>query len=267
MSISYLKSLSDVDFFILFPVAACILLCIVTLLFHCLKHRLHLTNYDSDILDTATQNTMSGAYVVLGFVLVLAMSTVSDLDANVAKEATAIKSLERLLLLDGSAAAIDSRQKLIGYTESVLNDEWPILKQGEGSQQTSNTMRILFSSLDRINPSTLKDATLYSKILDKADEIAALRNNRIFSVQGNLPQTFYLVSLISLFGVVIICALRLMEATPIRIVALSTQISMLALMFSAIVIIDLPYLGDTVTSPDPISAALESMRNRSLHIN
>lgn len=264
MYFTFLKTLSDAQVLILFPAIACGALLLLTYSFRRFRKLFGLNEYDQDVVDTATQNTMSGAYVVLGFVLVLAMTTVSDLDSNVSQEATAIKSVERLLVLEGSTSAIAARQQLITYTQSILQDEWPELKHGHGSTVTSAALKDFFMSLDKINPRSPKDTVLYAKILDAAGKSAELRNSRIYSIQSNLPGTFYLVSLVSLLGVTIICALRLLEATPMRCISLFVQIIMLTLMFSAIVIIDLPYLGDTVTSPGAIELAIESMVKRTL---
>lgn len=264
MFTTFLMSLSDVQLLLFLPLASCLLMFLLTLLFRRFRTPLRLDDYDSDVLDTATQNTMSGAYVVLGFVLVLAMTTVSDLDNSVGREASAIRSLERLLVLDGSKSSLHSRELLLAYTRSVIQEEWPQLKHSQSSPATSDKLQKLFLSLDALTPSTPKDVALYSKALDEADKVAELRTSRILSVQSTLPGVFYLVGAVSLLGVIVICALRLIEATVIRSMALVTQIVMLTLMFSAIVIIDLPYLGDTVTSPDAMEAALTSMENRKL---
>lgn len=223
-----------------------------------------LIGYDEVLLDSATSNTMAGAYVVLGFVLVLAMTTVTDLENGVSEEATAIKSLERLLVLDGSSQALKSREQLLGYTKSILNDEWPVLPHGHGSSVTSSALNELYMSIDLIVPLGAKDEVVYSKILDQIARVAELRNKRNFSIESNLPHTFYVVSVLSILGFIIICALRLMEASATRAIALSAQVIMLNLMFSAILIVDLPYLGDTTTSAEPLIKAYESMQERTL---
>lgn len=266
MPFALLKSLTDTQVLLVYPLLACCVLFLLTMLFRRFRKPLGLNDYDSDIVDTATQNTMSGAYVVLGFVLVLAMTTVSDLENSVSQEATAIKTLERLLVMDTSPKALETREHLIKYTESVLTDEWPGLSAGKINQQTSDDLKQIFLSLDTFDPKTPKDTVLYEKILDAANKTAELRNSRNFNVQSNLPVTFYIVSFVSLLGVIIICALRLVEATPMRSMALVVQIIMLTLMFSAIVIIDLPYVGETVTSPDAIHSALNSMKSRAIPV-
>lgn len=169
------------------------------------------THYDSDsdVVDTATQNTLSAAYVIMGFTLVLVMGSVDKYESNVVTEGTQIESLDRLLILDASPAAAAMRRDLIRYTESVIQDDWPRLTSG-GSRITEA-----------------------------------------------LTQT---LSYLYLFGVAMICALRLSHATPMRIIALSTQITMLSLIFSAVMIIDHPFQGETNITSEPIKQALDSLK-------
>ena len=264
---TYFHLFSDGALLFIFPILSCIALFLITYLLRRYRKCLGLDSYDSDILDTATQNTMSGGYVVLGFVLVLAMTTVSELESGVSKEAAAIRGLDRMLVLEGSAPALESRKYLLEYTKSILQDEWPELKDGRGSDKTSIALRNLFNALDQIGSGTIKDNVVYSKVLDQADKVAELRNNRNYNVQSNLPDTFYIVSFVSLIGVILICGLRLIEATRVRTVALAIQVVMLTLMFSAVVIVDLPYIGDTVTSSEAIQKAYESILSQAPNQN
>ena len=149
---SFFKTLSDTEIFILLPLSACFALLIITLILRRFRFVLFSNHYDADILDTATQNTMSGAYVVLGFVLVLAMTTLSDMDSKISQEATAIRSLERLLILEGTSQSVEARKQLMNYVNSVLNDEWPSFKSDQPSQKTATAMKDFFTSLDNIDP-------------------------------------------------------------------------------------------------------------------
>jgi hypothetical protein len=56
-----------------------------------------------------------------------------------------------------------------------------------------------------------------------------------------------------------IFALRLSYATPMRIIAISTQITMLSLIFSTVMIIDHPYTGQTKVSTEYIAQAINAM--------
>lgn len=260
MRYSFLQYLTDTQLLVLLPVAACLALLVVTLTLRFINRKWAWFDYDSDIVDTATQNSMSGAYVVLGFVLALVMTTASDLDDKVSQEAQAIKSLNRLLILDGTEPALKARDMLLAYTKSIIVDEWPGLKQGRGSDVTSKALADVFWQVDRLDPRTEKSVAVFSKILDAADKVAQVRNNRIMSVTSALPAMFYTVSLLSILGVIIVCGLRLIEATPLRAVIMAVQLVMLTLMLAAIAIIDLPYLGDTSTSADNLQEVYDGLK-------
>lgn len=256
---SFIEKMSDLQLLLLFPIIACLALTLVTVALRLANDRLSWLDYDSDIVDTATQNSMSGAYVVLGFVLALVMATASGIDDKVSQEAQSIKSLNRMLILDGSEPALKARQSLIDYTQSILRDEWPVLRQGHGSNLTSSALTEVFQQIDRINPQSPESIAVFGRILDAADHVAQGRNDRIMGVSATLPAMFYTVSLLSILGVIIICALRLIEATPLRVITLTVQLIMLTLMLGAIAIIDLPYLGDTRISADSLSAVYDAM--------
>ena len=116
--------------FVAFPVLSWIALAVVRFLLHKYRKVLRIEDVDCDVVDSATQNIMSGAYVVMGFVLVLVMATASDVDGNVAKEASQIVSLDGMLGMDASSAARSAQGSLREYASSVVNDEWKCLRHG-----------------------------------------------------------------------------------------------------------------------------------------
>ena len=216
---------------------------------------------DTDVVDTATQNTLSAAYVIMGFTLVLVMGSVDTYENNVVTEGTNIESLDRLLILDASQEAAAMRKDLLKYAESIVKDEWPNINAG-GSDITNQLMQQLSNHLNLLSPKTAKQNILYTDIVRKTDQVIHARELRLLNASGGLPVLFWTLSYLYLFGVAIICALRLSHATPMRIIALSTQLTMLSLIFSAVMIIDHPFRGETKISPAPISQAIMMMEKR-----
>ena len=215
---------------------------------------------DTDVVDTATQNTLSAAYVILGFTLVLVMGSADTYETNVMNEGTNIESLDRILLLDGSPQALAMRKDLIQYSNSIVNDEWPTLRGG-GNATTEQMMQKFSKNLLQFKPETQKQIALYTEIVRKTDLVILSREIRLLNASGGLPTLFWTISYLYLFGVAVICALRLSHATPMRFVALSTQVTMLSLIFSAVMIIDHPYTGQTKVSAAPIIQAIQSMKD------
>lgn len=216
-------------------------------------------HYDTDVLDTATQNSLSAAYVILGFTLVLVMGTSDSIDNSLVIEANRIESLDRLLFIEGSPPSIKMRKDLSAYAKSIVADEWPRLVKGSGSPQTRAQLMEILNGVKSLRPQDLKEATLFNNIAIKADEIALSRETRILAAKNSLPPLFWNISFALLLGVLIIAAMRVSNTTPVRALALSVQIIMLSLIYTSVMIIDQPYRGDTRATPEVIINAIKYM--------
>ncbi len=257
MSVAFLENLPNWVLFIIFPAGSWLVLGFLTLLFRAAAKPLGFDDIDSDILDTATQNVMSGAYVVLGFVLVLVMATANDIDSNISKEASQIESLDRLLVMEGSPAAQTARQTLLAYTKSIVSDEWKGLSGGPRNQKTRVYADKLFTNLRAIEPISIRQVALFMDVIKTGDDIAQYRNLRMMNSQSRLPSLFWQLSYLTLLGVIIISALRLLRPSSIRIFALAVQLAMISWLFATVMILDLPYLGQVKTSPEAFEKAIE----------
>lgn len=243
----------------IYPLVTLAVMAVLSLIFRKFVTTGSLYDKDTDVVDTATQNTLSAAYVILGFTLVLVMGSADTYESNVMNEGTNIESLDRTLTLDGSVQAMTMRKDLIQYSNSIVQDEWPKLRGG-GSPITEKHMQKLSKNLLQFKPETDQQKALYTEIIRKTDQVILSREIRILNASGGLPTLFWTISYLYLFGVAIICALRLSHATPMRFIALSTQVTMLSLIFSAVMIIDHPYTGQTKVSAAPIIQAIQSMK-------
>lgn len=254
-----INSLPEWSLNFIFPILSLLSLAILVLIFRQLNISKNPDHYDSDILDTATQNSLSAAYVILGFTLVLVMGTADTVDNNLMVEANRIESLDRLLYIEGSSQSKVMRQDLKKYTQSIVNDEWPLLIKGEGSEKTGQQLQKILNGVRHLNPTDLKGVTLFDNITMKADEIALSRQTRILSSKSSLPPLFWDTSYAMLLGVLIIAAMRLTKTTPLRVITLCVQISMLALICSNVMIIDKPFRGDTKATNEVFIKAIQYM--------
>ncbi len=262
MSLSFLENLPNWALFILFPFFSLTVLALLSVLFRLVSKKLGFHDFDSDILDTATQNAMSGAYVVLGFVLVMVMSTTNEIDANMAKETSQIERLDRLLILEGSAASQTARQTLHAYTQSIIDDDWRKLSLGTRYSETRGFSNKLFDNLKAIEPKDSLHNALWIDIIKTNEELNQYRSLRMLSSKSRLPSLFWQVNYLTLLGVIAIAALRLLNPTGIRVTALVIQLIMISLLFATVMILDLPYIGQERSSPEAFEFAVQLMRSR-----
>ena len=262
MNLKLLELLPSELMFVLLPALALLALALLTGIFRFFSKQFGFDDFDAGILDTATQNAMSGAYVVLGFVLVLVMATSNEIDGNVAKEASQIERLDRLLVLEGCPAAQVARQSLQVYAKSIVSDDWRKLSQGARHSQTRNQSDALFQTIKAIEPSTSLQVALLIDIIKTNEELNQYRNIRMLGAQSSLPGLFWQLSYLTMLGVIAIAALRLLKPSGIGIAALVIQLIMISLLFATVMILDMPYIGQVKSSPEAFNLAIKLMQSR-----
>lgn len=260
MNLTIFEYLPNWLIFILFPVLSLALMFAFTIAFRLAAKHSRFFSIDEETLSTTIQNAMSGAYVVLGFVLVLVMSTANEIDANITKEASHIESLDRLLLMDGSVAAKSARTSLHAYTESIINADWDRLVDGQYRSETRLLANALFTQINSIQASSNRQEVLFSEIVQTQNKVMEYRNLRILSSQNKLPDLFWMLSFLTLLGVIIITAFQLMGASAKRVIVLSLQLTMLSWLFAVVMILDLPFVGEIKISPAAFERALHLMQ-------
>lgn len=248
--------------FILFPFFSLAVLAVMSALFRLVSKQLGFHDFDPDILDTATQNAMSGAYVVLGFVLVMVMSTTNEIDANMAKETSQIERLDRLLILEGSPASQIARKTLQAYTQSIIDDDWRKLSLGTRYSETRGYSNKLFDNLKAIEPKDSLHNALWIDIIKTNEELNQYRSLRMLSSKSRLPSLFWQVNYLTLFGVIAIAALRLLNPSGIRVTAIVIQLVMISLLFATVMILDMPYIGQERSSPEAFEFAVQLLQSR-----
>lgn len=260
MNVTLLENWPNWLIFILLPAASLALMFAFTATFRLAAKRSRFFVFDAETVNTTIQNTMSGAYVVLGFVLVLVMSTANEIDANNTKEASYIESLDRLLLMDGSAAAKNARQSLHAYTASIVNADWDRLVDGIYRSETRVLASALFNQINAMQIDNDRQEALFSEIVQTQNKIMEYRNLRILSSQSKLPNLFWALSFLTLLGVILVTAFQLTDASRKRAAALSLQLTVLSWLFAVVMILDLPFVGEHKISPVAFERALYLMQ-------
>jgi hypothetical protein len=251
--------LPEWQIFILFPAISLTMLAVVAFVFKKLSGSILPFEYDTDVTDTATQNTLSGAFVILSFSFVMVMGNSDRFENDVTVEATRITSLSRLLTIDDLPQSSAIQSKLMAYTQSIIQNEWDRLAIGRGSPVTEGLLKDLYGEVKKIQASTPREVATFIEIVKKTDEIFLSREIRIMNSQSHLPELFWVVNFLSLIAVIIIAAIRLLQPTTTRLVVLGTQLVMLNFLFSAVLIVDSPFKGEMRISADPLVRAISKM--------
>jgi hypothetical protein len=169
--------------------------------------------------------------------------------------------MDQMLSLLHSPAVNQERHRLLNYTESLVNDEWPILGQARGNRVSVQKLEEFLSGLKELKQGEGPEEGLFVEIVKQSGEIVQSRDIRILNASTNLPDLFWIVNTVSLMVVIVVGSLRLAQPSPPRVIVIICQIIMINLLFSAVLIIDNPFKGQTRISSWPLQRTAEKIRH------
>jgi hypothetical protein len=192
--------------------------------------------------------------VVLAFSLVQANSNLRQVSDTVSKEASAIASVDRILLRSGKPELVALRPLLAKFGESLVNDEWPLLSRGERSDATGDAFNNLSTGVRAINPDGARQQTIYAELLKAMDDVFDLREEVLADSEIGLPKFFWVTALGLLIVGFVLAGLT--ASTLSRTVGVGAPAAGVALLLAFVMIVDLPFEGETSIGPDAIKKTL-----------
>jgi hypothetical protein len=208
---------------------------------------------------------VGGLYgIILAFVLVSSWERYETARSQSEVEASAASDLFRHA--DAFSEPTRSRLKsaVLGYTQSVIDDEWPSMENGHASQPTQERYYAVWNALMGAHPSEGWEIALYQSSLDKLDDLADGRRNRIFYLESGLPTVIW-VFLIA-FGVATVSFTyffgmpRLTPQIVITVVLAATIVWTLDLVHET----QTPFSGELRVSDRAFRIAIEFMKHQAV---
>ena len=194
---SLLNAITD-----LHPVLAVLVFCSVTVTLSYLGLRLVRKNFSEDVL---RENHEVGGFIFNAFGLVYAVliafvvfATWTEYDNS--KKNIDDEAIELNELYLNSKVFPDSTQKvikaaLIAYINDVVNDEWPLLVNGEASEKAMNSFNRIWSIYTSMDAAKITNVAVYSESLTHLNHLSEKRRIRIFDSRNEIPGVIWAVLL------------------------------------------------------------------------
>ena len=202
----------------------------------------------------AFKAVMSMIGVVLAFSLVQADGNLRSIEATVEKEANALSATDRILLRIGRPDFAAARPTLAAYGKAIAEDEWPRLARTERSEAADAAYTKLSKTVRALGPNDARETAMYNELLKNLDELDEFREAIVADSEVHLPDFFW----ITIGGLMLIgFGLALLtDSTLNRRVGLGATAGAVALLLAFVVIVDVPFEGQTSVSVHPIERAL-----------
>lgn len=259
MSYAFLDTMSYTEIILLYCVGGALLMYGTFFLLRRFWPNLIVQDVDSDFIAGLHAALFTITFLTLGYCLVNASDTVDDYQQNVVAEANDIKSLDILLTLYGERESNILRADLRDYANSIVSTEWPLLAKRHGSDETLNYQRKFRTDLAHLKPTTGKELTVYSQILETTSKVIQARSTRIGNSDNRLAPQFMLASNIGYLCVLLISALMLTQFTWFRFISLNIQIFAVSFIFASTISLDNPFGGENSISSSPIETIAKTL--------
>lgn len=198
-------------------------------------------------------------YAIIAGLLVFGVFTTFDAaDQDSADEASTLVLMYREAEAFPQPQRDQARRAVLAYLNSVINDEWPALADGEGSPATSKAIDNLFDVYSPMEPDP-KWSDQYSKSVDHLDDVVKLRSKLIDHSAASLPPIYWFLLFIGAFVTILYLSLSQVESRLMHSVAVSLMAAMLGLVIFLLLEVNHPFRGQVAVSPQNFEKALASI--------
>jgi hypothetical protein len=196
--------------------------------------------------------------VLLGFVVIVVWEKFRDAEAAVAQEASAVVTIHRLAGQGGPAAGAVN-ERLAGYVQAVIADDWPAMARGRVSQRAGRALDGLYAAVLAVNPTTPRESVIMGELLADLRVVTHARRTRLLLATGVVPGVLWAVLFAG--AVVTLSFAFFFGSASIRAQILMSGLlaAMIFLPLYVAVEINHPFTGPVSVGPEALRIAQETL--------
>ena len=188
--------------------------------------------------------------VLLAFIAVATWESFSHAQDIVDGEADYVGSIYRDTQGLPPSMGQGIRDDLQEYVSTVVDQEWPVQREGKTPDQGWAPLRKLHASIVTIEPTTMGEEVIQAELLKVLNELYSARASRLSAVEGHIPSVVWWI--IFFGGAITVGFTYLFGFHDFRMHVVMTMAvaASLALVVVLIIALDWPFRGEVSISPD-----------------
>lgn len=198
--------------------------------------------------------------VLVAFVVVVVWEQFGEAENATDAEASAIADLLRDSTAIPAASRLEVRQRLVAYTEDVINDELPRMRRGETIEEESEPMTALWDAFLKVQPESRNEIAFFDHDIVKLNDLSANRKLRVSTGESAIPGELW-VLLIG--GGAVVMAFTFLFGTRDLLVhacAVALTAGLMGFVMYLIFALEHPFVGALSVKPDPYVNVLQIWR-------
>ena len=189
--------------------------------------------------------------LLLAFVVVIEYQNFSDAQDNVNREADALAAIVRDSPAFPQPAASRVRSAIGLYVRTVVDEEWPLMREGHDSERAWTAVDGVYRTLQATAPSSPSSIAFYDDSVRKLNDALDARRDRLADAGGGLP--WVIAALVLVGSIVIIGYATLVGSTSVWFHTVGAGTIAIVIAFSLVVLLylSLPFSGDLAIDSGP----------------
>lgn len=201
--------------------------------------------------------------VIVGFTAFLVLDKYTTSQTTVASEAGAIVEIYQLANFFPAAQRDQIQELARSYAQEVVDEEWPLMRQGQSSPRATELVNEIMGSLQDFEPSTDSERPAYAQGMSRVHDLTQDRDVRLLNLYTGLPLILWIV-LGGLATLIIVFSFFLgMENVWLHRWAVGALTVAFTFIMFTIVVLDNPFGPGFRVGPDAFERALNMMEGTS----
>jgi hypothetical protein len=198
--------------------------------------------------------------IFLAFLVVVAWQELGDAEKIVAEEGATLVSIYRDVAVFQPAIRDRLRAELRGYTQAVIEHEWPRMAHGEESPVAARGLEDLWQTYLSIEPTTPREIAAFKEAFARMNELGKQRKLRILASQASIPEVFWALLIFGAAATIGFTFFLGMRHQRVQLVMTGILTIMITSALFLVVVLDNPFTGDIRAEPEPFIQALRDMK-------
>ena len=212
--------------------------------------RLKVNSEEREVAINLMQVVAAYVGIMIAFAGVQVWQDFTDSKNAVSGEAATVEQLYHDLSIFGRETR-PARAALRTYVVSIARDEWPMLREGMGSEATETALQNVFSEIGRLNPADNRASAIYGEMLGRLNDLVSFRHERIMDSRTGVPGILWAIGLVG--GLLTIAYASAFTPTRYNVFMTAGIALTLGLVFLFILTVDHPFKGEFSVSNGPLT--------------
>jgi hypothetical protein len=199
--------------------------------------------------------------VIIGFSAYLVLNKYTASQTTVVDEASALRALYYLAGQFPESQRDQIQELTTSYARVVVDEEWPLLGEGQSSPRAAALNQQLTKSIDSLQPSTSAEQALYSQALQRANELNQNRNVRLLYAREGLPPILWVVLVVLALIILLFTYFLGMESARLHVLAVAALTAGFTFTLFVVIALDRPFDQHLRVSPEAFEMVLNEIES------